>query len=152
MDVEESTKQQMRATSHDRLASKILVEKKATGLLQVRDRLASETTEERQARLQQMSVHQREKLASKTTKEREARLQQMRDRLASEITEERKARLQRMHDRLIIQEYGDGGQATADGCHRWDRHSRILPTLLNNPRLMQSMICFHPNDDHTIDN
>ena len=39
------------------------------------DRLVSEITEEREARLQQMSVHQRDRLVSETTKEREARLQ-----------------------------------------------------------------------------
>ena len=33
------------------------------------DRLASDTTEERQARLQHMSVHQRDRLASDTTEE-----------------------------------------------------------------------------------
>ena len=60
----------------------------------MRDRLASETGEEREARLQQM----RDQLASETGEEREARLQQMsaqqRDRLASETAEERDIRLQ----------------------------------------------------------
>ena len=62
--------------------------------------LASETTKEREARLQQMSVHQHDRLASKTTKEREARLQQtsvyQHDRLVSETSMEREARLQQV--------------------------------------------------------
>ena len=37
-----------------------------------------------QPRLQQMSIHHRDRLASETTEERKARLQQMRDRLVSE--------------------------------------------------------------------
>ena len=43
-----------------------------------RHRLASETEEERAARLQQMSANQRHRLASETEEERAARLQQMR--------------------------------------------------------------------------
>ena len=62
----------------------------------MRDRLASETEEERAARLQRMSANQRHRLASETEEERAARLQQMRDRLASETEEERAARLQQM--------------------------------------------------------
>ena len=42
----------------------------------MRDRLASETEEERAARLQQMSAKQRHRLASETEEERAARLQQ----------------------------------------------------------------------------
>ena len=111
----------MRATSHDRLASETLVEKKATGLLQVRDRLASETTEER-----------------------EARLQQMRDRLASKISEE-SGYSRCMIDRLIIHEYGgDGDQATVDGCSLVGLIFTDSAYFLNNPRLMQSMVCCHP--------
>ena len=74
----------------------------------MRDRLATETAEERQARLQRMSANQHEKLASETVDEREARLEQMRanqhERLASETVDEREARLQQMsanqHERL----------------------------------------------------
>ena len=58
----------------------------------MRDRLASESADEREARLQQM----RDRLAAESADEREARLQQMRDRLATESAEEREARLQRM--------------------------------------------------------
>ena len=41
----------------------------------MRDRLAAETTEEKETRLQQMSTYQRERLAVETTKERELRLE-----------------------------------------------------------------------------
>ena len=63
---------------------------------QMRDRLATELAEEREARMQQM----RDRLATELAEEREARLQQMRDRLATELAEEREARLQQMRDRL----------------------------------------------------
>ena len=43
----------------------------------MRDRLASETEEERAARLRQMSANQRHRLASETEEERAAWLQQM---------------------------------------------------------------------------
>ena len=48
------------------------------------DRLASETEEDRAARLQWMSASQCHRLATETEEERAARLQWMRDRLASE--------------------------------------------------------------------
>ena len=77
------------------------------------ERLAAESTEEREARLQRMQepsqlerenvgsvqrmrINQSERLAAESTEEREARLQQMQDRLAAESAGERKARLQRM--------------------------------------------------------
>ena len=41
------------------------------------DRLASQTTEERDTRLEQLSAHQCDELASQTTKERKARLEQL---------------------------------------------------------------------------
>ena len=57
------------------------------------NRLASETTEEMEARLLQMSVDQHNRLASETSVLREARLQQLsifqHDRLASKTIEER---------------------------------------------------------------
>ena len=65
------------------------------------DRLASETEEERAARLQRMSANQRHRLAAETEEERTARLalQQMsanqHHRLAAETGSEREARLQR---------------------------------------------------------
>ena len=67
----------------------------------MRDRLASETEEERAARLQRMSANQRHRLAAETEEERTARLalQQMsanqHHRLAAETGSEREARLQR---------------------------------------------------------
>ena len=51
-------------------------EERAARLQRVRDRLASETEEERAARLQQMSANQHHKLAAETGSEREARLHQ----------------------------------------------------------------------------
>ena len=71
-------------------------------------RLASETAEERTARLQQTSANRQERLASETAEERTARLQQTsanrHERLASETAEESTARLQQMsanrHERL----------------------------------------------------
>ena len=48
----------------------------------MRDRLATESVEEREARLQQVSTCQRERLATESAEERKARLQLMRDRLA----------------------------------------------------------------------
>ena len=45
----------------------------------MRDRLASETEEERTARLQRMSANQRHRLAAETGSEREARLQRNRE-------------------------------------------------------------------------
>ena len=66
----------------------------------MRDRLASETAEERTTRLQQMSANQHERLTSEIAEERTARLQEtnthQRDRLVKlhETAEEREARLQ----------------------------------------------------------
>ena len=63
----------------------------------MRDRLATELAEEREARLQQM----RDRLAAESVEEKESRLQQMstrqRERLATESAEEREARLYHMH-------------------------------------------------------
>ena len=58
----------------------------------MRDSLAAESPQEREARLQQ----RRDRLAAESPQEREARLQQMRDRLAAESPEERDSRLQNM--------------------------------------------------------
>ena len=96
----------MRATRSERLASETSEERTAR-LQQVsanrRERLASETAEERTARLQQMSANQHERLASETAEERTARLQYMsanqHERLASETAEEREVRLQYYSDR-----------------------------------------------------
>ena len=64
----------------------------------MRDRLAVETPEEREARLQRMSTNQHERLAVESPKKREARLQQMninqRERLAVETPEETELRLE----------------------------------------------------------
>ena len=79
-----------------------------------RHRLASETEEERAARLQQMSAN---RLATETEEKRIARLQWIRDRLASETEEERAARLQQMsanqHHRLAA-ETGSKRDANVD--------------------------------------
>ena len=65
----------------------------------MRDRLAAESDEERETRLQRM----RDRLAAESDEERETRLQRMRDRLAAESDEERETRLQRMRDRLAAE-------------------------------------------------
>ena len=57
----------------DQLATELAEEREAR-LQQMRDRLATESVEEREARLQQMSTRQRERLATKSAEEREARL------------------------------------------------------------------------------
>ena len=59
---------------HERLAAET-PEERETRLQQVRDRLTVETPEEREARLQQMSINQRERLAVENSEERELRLQ-----------------------------------------------------------------------------
>ena len=43
----------------------------------MRERVAAESIEEREMRLQQMSTYQEERLATETVEKREARLQQM---------------------------------------------------------------------------
>ena len=48
--------------------------------------------------MQRMHLGSRDRLAAETTEEREARLQRMVDRLTAETAEEREARLQRMAD------------------------------------------------------
>ena len=100
----------MSANQHHRLASET-EEERAARLQRMsanqHHRLASETEEERAARLQQMSANQHHRLATETEEERAARLQRMRDRLASETEEERAARLQQMsanqHHRLAAE-------------------------------------------------
>ena len=63
-------------------------------LQQMRGRLAAETPEEREARLQRMSTNQSERLAVETPEERKTRLQQLstnqRERLAVETPEEKR--------------------------------------------------------------
>ena len=49
-------------------------------------RLAAETPEERETRLQQMSTYQHERLAAETPEEREVRLQRMRESLVAETS------------------------------------------------------------------
>ena len=69
-------------------------------------RLALETTEEREARLQQMSLSQQSRLASETMEERETHLQQARDnrheRLHAESIAEREIRLREIE--IIIRQ------------------------------------------------
>ena len=70
----------------------------------MRDRLAAETPEERETRLQRMSSNQYERLAVETPEERETRLQQMRDRQAAETPEERELRLKCYSRRYMEQQ------------------------------------------------
>ena len=66
----------------------------------MRDRLALESPQEREARLRQVSAQQHERLAKESVEEREARLRQLsaqqRERLATESVEEREARLRQL--------------------------------------------------------
>ena len=68
----------------------------------MRDRLADESAEQREARLQQMREQMRDRLADESVEQREARLlhmrEQMRDRLADESVVQREVRLQQMSD------------------------------------------------------
>ena len=68
-----------------------------------RARRATQVTEEREARLLQLSASQRERLAAESAEEREARLQSRRERLAAETAEEREARLQSRRERLAAE-------------------------------------------------
>ena len=67
------------------------------------ERIAVETEEQREARLQRMSTNQSDRLAAETEEQREARLQRMRanqyERLAAETEQRREARLQRDRER-----------------------------------------------------
>ena len=82
----------------------------------MRIRLASETPEERETRLQQMRI----RLASETPEERETRLQQMserqRQRLAAETVEERETRLRQ--DRVAHREQRSSVQSKMTNFHR----------------------------------
>ena len=77
----------------------------------MRDRLAHESPQEREARLRQLSAQQRQRLATESIEEREARLRQLsaqqRQRLATESIEEREARLRQLsihqHQRLTFE-------------------------------------------------
>ena len=65
-----------------------------------RQRITTESTEERETRLQQLRVNQHRRIATETTEQREARLQQLRSnqqqRITAEIAEEREVRLQQL--------------------------------------------------------
>ena len=89
----------MRSSRAERLATETVEEREAR-LQQVRsfrvERLATETVEEREVRLQQLRSSQAERLSTETVEEREGRLQQMRDGLLAESVQEREVRLQQM--------------------------------------------------------
>ena len=116
----------------------------------MRDRLASETEEERAARLQQMSANQRHRLASKTEEERAAKLQQMSanqcHRLASETEEERAARLQQMsanqHHRLAA-ETGSEREARLQHNREGQRGQQSQLPLFEQPSVQAKMRKFH---------
>ena len=91
-----------------RRENKDLLQQKST---RERERMASETPEEREGRLQRMSTNRHERLAGETPEKREGRLQRMstnrHERLAGETPEKREGRLQRMstnqHKRLAAE-------------------------------------------------
>ena len=115
----------------DRLAAETVEEREAR-LQYMRDRLAAETVEEREARLQYM----RDRLAAETEEEREARLQYMRDRLAAETEEEREARLQQI---VICVDY-----------HYYYSHVLFYCSLRLTPRCLASKLvtCYIHNSNH----
>ena len=88
-------------------------------------KIAAESTEEREARLHQLSVTQRQRIAAESTEERGARLQQLsvtqRQKIAAESTEEREARLQQ----LRILPNRNNHQDLLINCH-----SKYIPILL----------------------
>ena len=98
-------------------------------------RLPSETEEERAPRLQRMSANQCHRLATETEEERAARLQRMRDRLASETEEERAARLQQMsanqHHRLAAETGSERPDYSITGKGKKDNSHSCL--CLNSP-------------------
>ena len=71
-----------------------------------RRRLATETEEERQARLTDLTARQRERLAAETEEERQARLAdstaRQRERLAVETEKERQARLEERREQQQV--------------------------------------------------
>ena len=68
-----------------------------------RARRVAQTASKRQATLQRKSTCERERMSSETTKEREVRLQWLRDTPAAEVPEETEGRLQQMKDRLAAE-------------------------------------------------
>ena len=60
--------------------------------------MTNETIKDREARLQRISDYQHDGLASETIEEREARLHHQHDRLTSETAEDRETRLQYHRD------------------------------------------------------
>ena len=91
-----------------------------------RARRATQTAEERDARLRQIRDNRRQSLATESEEERAVRLQRMRDRLASETEEERAGRLQQMSanqcHRLASETEEERAarlqQMSANQCHR----------------------------------
>ena len=111
----------------------------------MKDRLASETEEERAARLQQMSANQCHRLATET-EERAVRLQWMRDRLASETEEERATRLQQMsanqHHRSAA-EAGSEREARLQRNREGQRGQQSQLPLFKQPSVQAKMRKFH---------
>ena len=139
----------MSANQRHRLASET-EEERAARLQQMsanqRHRLASETEEERAARLQQMSANQCHRLATETEEERAARLQRMRDRLASETEEERAARLQQMsanqHHRMAA-ETGSEREARLQRNREGQRGQQSQLPLFEQPSVQAKMRKFY---------
>ncbi len=141
----------MSELQQERLAT---TEERAARLQQMselqQERLAAETTEERAARLQQMNELQQERLAAETTEERVARLQRMselqQERLAAETTEERVARLQRMSERQrerLAAETTDERAARLQHDQESHRGAQSDLPLFEQPAVRARMCKFH---------
>ena len=98
-----------------------------------------------------MSTNQHEKLAIETPEERETRLQRMRDTLAAETPEEREARLLRMntnqHERLAV-ETPEGRETRLEQYStRYREQQSVQPqlTLLHQCSIQAKMHKFHVN-------
>ena len=108
------------------------------------ERLAAETTANRDARLQQISALQHERLAAESAAERDIRLQQMsalqRERLAAESTTERDTRLQRMRDRLAA-------ETTEEKIRGWSVTEQDTGTTDCSVTASSASTVFHPSQD-----
>ena len=94
-----------------------------------KQRIAAESTEEREARLQRVRSGQEQRIAAESTEEREARLQHLRDawhrRVTSETTEQTEAR-----------RHGDSSEYQA-------QLEAFEPSQLHNPHIHLKMKEFH---------
>ena len=109
-------------------------------------RIAAESSEEREARLQLLRRNQEQRIAAETSEEREARLQLLRrnqeQRIVAESSEEREARLQQLRHNQQQRIASETLQETEARRQR-DRESHVQQTSAvtsNQPELHQPMV------------